>query len=279
MFKTKRKRAVALALIAFFCVGATTYVAIDWKRFGGGFLAFLRGKGDAVAPVGGGSPSSSGAGHAVASASTYSEPASLPRVSAASARRHTADGAHGAGGKSDEDLFKYGDPAAGGIPAGSFLVAQNDSGAGGVHGDGPPAPESGPASPEAGSPAAGPGNSGGVGGGGGFGGGSSGGSTPHGPTPPPPPPGSPTPPAPPAPPTPPAPNPPASPPPPATDPIQSGGTGEGGTPTPPTPPGGGGGAPTIPSSPSAVPEASSLSMMALGALFLAVAAARRRKDT
>ena len=272
MFKTKRKRAVVLALIAFFCVGASTYVAIDWKRFGGGFLAFLRGRGDAVAAVGGGSSSGSGAGHVATGASTHSAPASLPRVAAASARRHTVDGAHGTGGKSDDDLFKYGDPAAGGMPAGSFLVAQNDSGAGGVHGDGPPAPESGPASPEAGSPAPGPSNTGGAGGGGGFGGGS-GGSTPHGTPPsPPPPPGSPTPPAPPA------PNPPASPPPPATDPIQSGGTDEGGTPTPPTPPGDGGGTPTIPSSPSAVPEASSLSMMALGALFLAVAAARRRKD-
>ena len=47
MFKTKRKRAVVLALIAFFCTAATTYVAVDWKRFGGGFLAYFKGgKGD-----------------------------------------------------------------------------------------------------------------------------------------------------------------------------------------------------------------------------------------
>lgn len=245
MLKTKRQRAVALALIAFFCVGATTYVAVDWKRFGGGFLAFLRGKGDAVASSGGGSSAGLRAGQGDAGETSHAHTGSLPAVATASARRHAARGAHDAGGKSDEDLFKYGDPAAGGIPAGSFIVAQNDTGGG--RGDGP-APDAGPGTPDVDSPAPGPGGVGNGGGGGGGIGGGGGGSNGTPPSPPPPP----------------APNPPASPP------IDGGGV-------PPVPPGGGG-LPPIPSSPSAVPEASSLSMMALGALFLAVAATRRRND-
>ena len=57
MFKTKRKRAVVLALIAFFCTAATTYVAVDWKRLGGGFLAYFKGKGSQTVASGVGSSS------------------------------------------------------------------------------------------------------------------------------------------------------------------------------------------------------------------------------
>ncbi len=266
MFKTKRKRAVALALIAFFCVGATSFVAVDWKRFGGGFLAFLRGKGDPVVATG--ASSGEGGSHQAAGDAPPAPTAAPLQVAIASTRKHTSGASHGTGGgKSDEDLFKYGDPAAGGgIPPGSFIVAQNDNNGGGNGGS--PAPAPGPASPAVTSEAPAPGgDSGGGGSGGGFatpagsnpGGGDTGlppsTSTPAAPTPPvsPSPPVSPTP----------------SPSAPAPAPGQSGST-DPGTPTPPPP--------SIPSTPSAVPEASNLAMMSLGALFLAVAATRRRKN-
>jgi hypothetical protein len=126
MFKTHRKRAVVLALIAFFCTAAATYVAVDWKRFGGGFLAFLRGKHESVVASGGGSSSGSGVGHRADGVVTHSNSPALPQL-VATARPHKAGaGGGGGGGKSEEDLFKYGDPAAGGIPPGSFVVAQNE---------------------------------------------------------------------------------------------------------------------------------------------------------
>ncbi len=288
MLKTKRKRAVVLALIAFFCTAATTYVAVDWKRFGGGFLAYFRGKGDeAVASKPAGGAGSTGDTHIASADDSTDKGGPLPRLVSGNSHKHTADASHGAGGghKSDEDLFKYGDPAAGGIPPGRFIVADNQGGgSGGEHGgQGPqagpqvtgPAPQPGPA-PDFG--AAGPSNSGlsdtGLNG--------------HGSAPspstsqnPPPPPtsGTPTPPAP-VPPSPPVsgpPSPPVSGPP--APPID--------TPAPPpgdqagtTDPGDPSGTPVSPSSPvSAVPEASTTSMMALGALFLAVAATRRRKKS
>ena len=277
MFKTKRKRAVVLALIAFFCVGATTFVAVDWKRFGGGFLAFLRGKGDPVVATSGSSGAGAGATHQLTSDLPPPHAAAPLQVAIASTRRHTSGIAHGTGGgKSDENLFKYGDPAAGGgIPPGSFIVAQNDNNGGGNRGD---SPAPGPASPAVTGAAPAPGgDTGGVGGGGGGGGafGTPAGSNPGGgdtglpptsgtpaaPSPPVSPPVTPSPPVSPTP-SPPSPSP-------APSPGQSGST-DPGTPTPPPP--------TIPPTPSAVPEASNLAMMSLGALFLAVAASRRRKS-
>lgn len=266
MFKTKRKRAVVLALIAFFCTAAVTYVAVDWKRFGGGFLAFFKGgKGDPAFALAGGS-SGSKAGQMAAGDNIHSNAPALPQLVAVSSRKHASG--FGGGAKahpSDDDLFKYGDPAAGGIPAGSFTVAQNDTPGGGVSGFGPGA--GAPAEPETGSPA----SSGGEGGGPGVsspapapagtgappedGGVAGGGSAA------PPPPAA----------TPPAGSPPATTPPPAPAPNQSGTTDNPPAPPVDAPP------PSLPPV-SAVPEASSLAMMGLGALFLAVAASRKRKQ-
>ena len=308
MFKTKRKRAVVLALIAFFCTAATTYVAVDWKRLGGGFLAYFKGKGSQTVASGGGSQSGTRVARLPASADSHSGAATLPRLATADMSRHGSTGGGSGGHKSDEDLFKYGDPAAGGIPPGSFIVAQNDTPGGHTNNGGAPAPEIGgaPAAPEGAAPApAGGGDEGGGAGGGGVGSpapspaGSNGGSgdsgivvgktptpappaaTPPAATPPAATPPAATPPAatPPAA-TPPAPTPPVASPPadtPAPAPSQSGTTSDPGTgdgdPT--------GGSTTPISSPppvSAVPEASDLAMMSLGALFLAVAATRKRKN-
>ena len=277
MFNNKRKRAVVLALIAFFC-GATTYVAVDWKRFGGGFLAFFKHKGDPiVASIGGGS--SSGAGDHAAPGDSHANSAPLTLTASGSSRRHPS-GVGGSGAhKSDDDLFKYGDPAAGGIPAGSFLVAQNDTPSGGGNNGGAgAAPSFAPAAAEiAVSPAAG----GDFGGGGGgvtspapAPAGSNGGSGDTGvivktPSPP-----AATPPAA----TTPAPSPAAPAPAPTQSGTSDGNTGDGGGDGGGDPTGGG----TPPASPtppvSAVPEASNAAMMGLGALFLAVAATRKRRN-
>ena len=279
MFKTKRKRAVVLALIAFFCTAATTYVAVDWKRFGGGFLAFLKGgKGDPVVA------STSGSGNKADRSSiienNHAATGTLPHLAAVGSRKHTSGATGGANGnKSDDDLFKYGNPAAGGIPPGSFIVAQNDTPAGGATGGGEAPATFG--APAAGSPAPGGDSGGGVTSPAPAPAGTNGGSTDTGlggktPTPPAPPAATPpaaTPPAA----TPPAATPPAASPPadtpPASPPTQSGTTDD--PPAPPTD------SPAPPPSSlppvSPVPESSSLAMMSLGALFLAVAAARRRQ--
>ena len=283
MSKTKRKRAVVLALIAFFCTAAVTYVAVDWKRFGGGFLAFFKGDhGNPVVASHGGS-SDSKAGRMAAGDSSHSNGPALPRLAVATSRKHTSGLTGGAnGGKSDDDLFKYGDPAAGGIPPGNFIVAQNDA-PGGGNGGGFPSVGT-PAAPEtSGSPAAG-GEGGGSGGvtspapapaGTNSGSGDSG-LTGTGKTPTPAPPaGTPPSASPPPAATPPAASPPADTPP-APAPTQSGTTDDPGTPAPPidSPPPPSTSLPPV----SAVPEASSLAMMSLGALFLAAAtAARKRK--
>jgi len=269
MFKTKRKRAVVLALIAFFCTAAVTYVAVDWRRFGGGFLAFLRGNGEQHLASSGGPSAGAGSGHIDDGATNRSNAPSLPQMTAAVAHRKRLAGASGGAGhgKSDDDLFTYGNPAAGGIPPGSFIVAQNDTPSGGIAGGG-----TGPSPSPSGA-----GEDGSSSGGGGVsspapapttGNGGSGGIVLSGtgktPTPPPPPAS-----------TPPAPTPPA----PAPAPTQSGTTDSDPPPPPPsapptdTPP-----PPTSLPPVSAVPEASSLAMMSLGALFLAVAAQRKRKN-
>jgi len=232
MFKTKRKRAVVLALIAFFCTAATTYVAVDWKRFGGGFLAFLKGgkSGSAVASTGGASGSKGE--RMVAGDNASAHDAALPRIAAAGGRKRPG-AAGGGSSKSDEDLFKYGDPAAG-IPPGSFIVAQNDTPSGGTGG----APEVGGTTTDGGgtgpgvnSPAPAPaGTNGGLDDPGLHGAGKTPAAAPPPDTPPPPPPPPDTP-----------------PPPPSLPPVSS------------------------------IPESSSLAMMSLGALFLATAAARRRR--
>jgi len=273
MANTKRKRAVVLALIAFFC-GATAVVNVDWKRFGGGFLAFLKPKGDPVmAAAAGGAP----AGGAILTALADTQPAPRPQLQQAAPplHRHASRVGGGSGGhEPEEDLFKYGDPAAGGIPAGSFVVAQNDA-----PGAGPaPLPDTAAATETAVGGSSGGGEGGGVTSSAptpniGFGGGGGGVVV----TTPAPPPSNGTPPA-----QPPATTPSAPPPP-----TQSGtsdqdpGNGKGsGDPvvTPPTPPS----PASPPSSPvppvSAVPEASNAAMMGLGALFIAVAATRRRKS-
>ncbi|MFL6695966.1 MAG: hypothetical protein ACJ8GJ_02285 [Vitreoscilla sp.] len=262
MFNTKRKRAVVLALIAFFC-GATAYVEVDWKRFGGGFLAFLKPKGEPVVAHAGGN-SSSGAGVQGPMTDVHPDSGRAPLLASVTPRRHASKAGGGSGKHpSDDDLFKYGDPAAGGIPPGSFVVAQNDPpAAGGAAGA--PSIDTLTASDSVSAP-------GDVGGGGGGGGanspapapGGNGGSGDGGlvitkPAPAPPV-GTPPSPA-----TPPAPTPAAP-----TPPIQSGTTdnpGDGGTPVVSPPP------------VSAVPEASNAAMMGLGALFLAVAATRKRKN-
>ncbi len=231
MFNTKRKRAVVLALIAFFCTAATTYVAVDWKRFGGGFLAFLKGgKGDPV--VASASGSGSRADRSPVIENNHPATDTPPHLAAAGSRKHTSATGGANGNKSEDDLFKYGNPAAGGIPPGNFIVAQNDTSGGG---EAPP-PVGAPVAPEtSGSPAPG-----------GAGGGDVS----------------------------------------APAPAPGGGnggpidTGLGGTaPTPPAPPTDSPPSPPPSSLPpvSPVPESSSLAMMSLGALFLAVAAARRKQ--
>lgn len=280
MFKTKRKRAVVLALIAFFCTAAVTYVAVDWKRFGGGFLAFFKsGKNEPVASSGNGAAGSKSVQLAHADTSHPAAPA-LPVAKTAGSRRHAA-GVGGNGHVGEDDLFKFGNPAAGGIPPGSFIVAQNDTPAGNNGGGAgvtslagaPAAPETG-GGPGVSSPAPAPAGTG-TGAGPGDGGLSGGGTST---TPPPPPAGSPpatTPPAP----TPPVGSPPVATPP-APAPTQSGTTDD----PPPPPPA----EPPIDSPPppstslppvSAVPEASSTAMMTLGLLFAAAAASRKRKQS
>ena len=267
MSNNKRKRAVVLALIAFFC-GATAFVSVDWKRFGGGFLAFFQHKSEPMpAYASGGTPSVGGTLGSATDSNASAAP--VPQLVALGARRHANSVGGGSGGhKPDEDLFKYGDPAAGGIPPGSFLVAQNDTAGSGNGGAGAPAPAGGSAAPET---AVGPGSgeTGDSGGGGvtapapGPGGTGGGGILFPTPTPSP----SPTP----TPATPPVTSPPVvSPPtstPPAPTPTQSGTSDQ-------NPGNGGGDVPPV----SAVPEASNAAMMGLGALFLAVAATRRRKN-
>jgi hypothetical protein len=228
MLKDKRKRAVVLALLAFFCTAAATYVAVEWKRVGGSLIALVKGKDDkgasnrAVA-------ASLAANVAVAKAPAIDfmpqdEPAHQPEVALLNTRRHVASvggGSDSFKGKSDDDLFKDGDPAAG-IPPGKFIVAQNDT---------PSAPVGGPDTSDG---IAGSGLSGVVSGVTG----------------------------------------------PAPAPTGNGGSGGGGLLQPSTPvaspPAG---TPPTPSAPiPSIPEASSLAMMTLGALFLAVAAARRRNQ-
>ncbi len=268
MLKTKRQRAVVLALIAFFCTAAVTYVAVDWKRFGGGFLALFKGKGEQRLASSGGGVSSVSSG--VDGATRHPDSSPLPRVAAAIAHsRHTAGAGGGAGnGKSDDDLFVYGNPAAG-IPPGSFIVAQNDTPSGGNSGSGQSSGQAG--APESGgeggaegggvgAPAPPPGNgSSGDGGVIGIVPGKTSTSTSPPPAPPPPPTSAPT------------VSTPATPPAPTTTPTQSGSN----SPPPVEDPG----TPPPPLAPvSAVPEASSLAMLSLGALFLAVAAQRKRKN-
>ena len=242
MSKIRRKRAVVLALIAFFCTAAS--VSVDWRRFGGGFLAFFKSRsGPIVVSTGGPSAGSNGA-HIADAQNVHHDGSSLPVLALASSHRHAASSATGTG--DDGDLFKYGNPAAGGIPPGSFIVARNDAPPTVDRGTVPPVDV--PVAPEI-----------------------TGGPAPGGVTTPAPAPtiggavlpatdaG-----------TPPAPAPSSTPPAPAPTPTQSGTTdpngGDGGTPAPaPLPP------------VSVIPEASSLQMMSLGLLFLAVAAARRRK--
>jgi len=273
MFNNKRKRAVVLALIAFFC-GATTYVAVDWKRFGGGFLAFFKHKGDPVVASSGGG-SSSGAGFPATPGDSRPNPGPALQLAAATSRWHTSGVGGGSDGhKSDDDLFKYGDPAAGGIPPGSFVVAQNDpqTGSGNSGGTGAPASISAPAVPDI--AAATSGGETGSGGGvtspapppaGSNGGSGDGGVIVKTPTPPPPP-TSGTPPPPPT----------SSSPPPTQSGTGAQNPGDGSGDGDPT---GGGSTPATPTPPvSAVPEASNAAMMGLGALFLAVAATRKRKN-
>ena len=267
MFNNKRKRAVVLALIAFFC-SATAYEAVDWKRIGGGFLAFFKHKGDPVMASSGGG-SSAGSGFPAAPGDSHPNPGPALHLAGAMSRRHTSGASGGSGGhKADDDLFKYGDPAAGGIPPGSFVVAQNDPQTGGGNsGAGAPASISAPTVPELDGATSG-GDSGGGGGGvtsaapapGGTNGGSGdGGVIVKTPTPPPPPTSS----------TP-------TPPPPTQSGTGAQNPGDGGGDGDPT---GGGTTPATPTPPvSAVPETSNAAMMGLGALFLAVAATRKRKN-
>jgi hypothetical protein len=244
MSKIKRKRLVVLALLAFFCCGAV--VGVDWRRMGGAFMAFLRGKHDPVVVMGGRSPADADGG-AIAANRTPPPPPG-PRLSTASAHRH----AHGADGPSggharpddDDDLFKDGPPAAG-ISPGKFVVAQNDA-PGGVDAGSPavvadaggPAPTGDGVTAPAPGPLVGPTDAGLSGG---------------------------------KPPTTPAPPPSSGTPAPAPAPGEPTGTA-------PDPGGGLGSTPTLPSPPvSAVPETSPLAMMGLAALFIAVAASRRRR--
>jgi hypothetical protein len=266
MLKNKRRRAVVLALIAFFCTAAATYVAVDWKRFGGGVLAFFKGgRDDQVATTGAG-PTGSGAGHLGDAPAAPNNHASLPQVAAVhlGGAKHIAS----ASGKVGDDLFVYGDPAAG-IPPGSFLVASNETppsvtvGGGEVPlpGTGTPAIGGAPAPAGAGAPAAGGGANPAASGGGGSGDNSFPTGTPTTSPTPAPSPGAPVP----------VPAPPTTPVPPP--PTQSGSTDD----PPPPPPSDGGSDPGSPV--SSIPEASTIEMMALGTLFLAVAAQRKRKST
>ncbi len=285
MFKTKRKRAVVLALIAFFCTAATTYVAVDWKRLGGGFLAYFKGKSTQAVASGGGSSSGTRVARTPTIADAHPAAAPLTRLAAADMPRHGGTDGSSGGHPSDDDLFKYGDPAAGGIPPGSFIVAQNETPGGNTNNGGlpAPAPAAAPAAAEGAAPApAGGGESGGGGVSspapsptGSIGGSGDAGIFPKAPTPSPPPANPPT-----TTPPPPSSTPVASPPadtPPAPAPGQDGSTSD---------PGNGDGDPTgggttpisSPAPASAVPEASDLAMMSLGALFLAVAATRKRKN-
>jgi len=268
MSNNKRKRAVVLALIAFFC-GATAFVSVDWKRFGGGFLALFKHNSEPMPAYASGS-APSGGGTLGSATDSHGGAAPLPQLVALGARRHANSVGGGSGShKPDEDLFKYGDPAAGGIPAGSFLVAQNDTAGSGTGGAGVPAPVGGSAAPET-AVNAGTGDAGDSGGSGvtapapapaGTGGAGDGGTLFPTPTPSPSP--APTPATPPV-----TPPPVVSPPtPPAPTPTQSGTNDQ-------NPGNGGGDLPPV----SAVPEASDAAMMGLGALFLAVAATRRRKN-
>jgi hypothetical protein len=236
MPKTKRKRLVVLALLAFFCCGAV--VGVDWRHLGGGFLAFLKGKHEPVVAVGGQSSADADA-TGVGNRGTGPE-ATGPRLAPASVRRH-AQGRVGAGGghgkPDDEDLFKYGLPAAGGIPAGSFVVAQGEAAASGGPGTpdlpavldaGGPAPAGGDVTSPAPGQLSGPTDAGAIGG-----------KAPATPAP-------------------------------APAPDQPGGSG--------TDPGDGGTTPVrAPAPVSAVPETSPLAMMGLAALFMALAASRRRR--
>jgi len=240
MLKDKRKSSVVLALLAFFCTAAATYVAVEWKRVGGSLIALVKGKddkdgkGDSNRAV----AASMASNVAVAKAPAVDfmpldEPGHEPEVALLNTRRHVASVGSGSGsfkGNSEDDLFKDGDPAAG-VPPGKFIVAQNDT---------PSAPAE--RGPDTGGGIDGPGVSGVV-------------SAVTGPAP---------------------------------APTGNGGIGGGGllqpsTPvaSPPagTPPAGSPPAPATPPAPiSSIPEASSLAMMTLGSLFLAVAAARRRNQ-
>jgi len=280
MFNTKRKRAVVLALIAFFC-GATAVVGVDWKRFGGGFLAFFKPKSEPVPAYASGGGTPSGGGILTASAGSHPDagPQLQPAAPATTQRRTSSVGGSGSH-KSENDLFKYGDPAAGGIPPGSFVVAQNDTPGGGGNAGAPaPAPVGGLSAPDTAATAP----SGGDTGGSGVtspapspsGGSGDGGIVVKTPAPSP---ATPTPsPAPPPVVSPPTPSTPSPSPAPAPTPTQSGtsdqdpGNGGGDTPPPPPPV-------VVPPPVSAVPEASNAAMMGLGALFLAVAATRRRRN-
>jgi len=213
MLENKRKRAVVLALLAFFCTAAATYVAVEWGRVSGSLIALVKGKDDGKSASNQAVAMSMASNVALAKAPALEfipqdEPAHEPEVALMNVRRHVASAGGGSDsfkGKSEDDLFKDGDPAAG-IPAGKFIVAQNDT----------------PAAPDAAGGTSGAGVSGVV-------------SSVAGAAPAP--------------------------------------TGNGGT--------GGGGLlqPTTPAAPTpAIPEASSLAMMTLGGLFVAVAAARRRKQ-
>ena len=292
MFNTKRKRAVVLALIAFFC-GATAYVAVDWKRFGGGFLAMFQHKADTgVASAGAGSSPRGPA--QVALADPQPNPAAPPKLTVPASHRHTSGVGGGSGSpKSDDDLFKYGDPAAGGLAPGSFVVAQNDT-----SGAGTPASLGVAAAAETSAGETPGGVSGGEGGGvtspapaPGIGSLNPGDGSVAVKTPAPSPSTTPAP----------SPTPVASTPPAVTPPAPAqsgtsdqnpgdggtglggnsdgdtglGGNGNGGTGTGTGDGGNGGGTPPPA---SAIPEASNAAMMGLGALFLAVAAARKRKN-
>ena len=242
MPKIKRKRLVVLALLAFFCCGAV--VGVDWRRLGGGFLAVLTGKHEPVVVLAGRSPADGSAVAANRNAPAQATPQRLA-TAAVHRHRHGADDASGGHGQQDEDdLFKYGLPAAGGIPAGSFVVAQNDTPGGGrpdipnlsavVSEAGGPAPAGDGVTGPAPGPLTGPTDAG-----------LSGGKAPPTPTPSP------------------------SPSPAAPAPGPSGPSDQD--------PGGDIGA-TPPSAPvSTVPETSPLAMTGLAALFIAVAAARRRR--
>jgi hypothetical protein len=250
MSKTQRQRAIGLALLASLCLVALSTVAVDWKRFGGGFLAFLHGRSGAAGAVAAGSSTGPGASHVADASDTRAGSATLPRSGALVPHRGKGGGGGHGGRTLDADLFEYGDPSAGGIPPGSFVVAQDEpEGGGGSGATGAPEAGAGPAGGNSGGDGGGmtapaPGRSTGKPGDTGLpvaGGGST-------------------------PPTPPATDPTTPVAPPATDPIQSGSSDGGGTPPP-----------SIPTPVSAVPEASSAAMLALGALFLA-ATIRRNDD-